>query len=134
MKFVLDTNMCIYVIKNRPPEVIAHFRECEAGDIAVSSITVAELSYGVEKSQKADQNRRALEQFLVPLIIAEFDYDAALAYGRLRPGLEAQGQPIGPLDTLIGAHALSLGLTLVTNNTREFARVPGLQVVNWAES
>jgi tRNA(fMet)-specific endonuclease VapC len=134
MKFLLDTNMCIYLIKKKPPQVLEKFNDYLVGEIGVSSITVAELQYGVEKSQRLTQNRRALGQFLIPLVIADFDDEqAAEAYGRTRAALEALGTPIGALDTLIAAHALSLDVTLVTNNTREFSRVPDLRLANWAE-
>ena len=132
MRYLLDTDICIYLIRKKPPEVLRKFSDCSVGDIGLSCITVAELHYGVQKSQHQDRNQRALEQFLVPLVIVDFDHKAAEAYGRNREVLERQGTPIGPLDTLIAAHALSLDVTLVTNNTREFSRVPDLKVVNWA--
>lgn len=131
MNVLLDTNMCIYLIKERPPEVLRRFEEYTVGDVGVSSITAAELHFGARKSQRPAQNEQALEQFLLPLDILEFDYDAAVAYGRVRVMLERQGTPIGPLDTLIAAHAISLDLTLVTNNVREFERVPDLRLDNW---
>jgi tRNA(fMet)-specific endonuclease VapC len=131
VKYLLDTNICIYLIKKKPPQVLRQFRSHSIGDIGISSITVAELQYGVQKSQYPEQNQRALEQFLVPLVIAGFDEQAAATYGTIRAALEAQGTPIGALDMLIAAHALSLGVTLVTNNVREFSRVPELQLVNW---
>lgn len=130
MKFMLDTNICIYAIKHRPPEVLAGLRRHEADGLGVSSITVAELFFGVAKSGSL-RNRSALSQFLEPLEIADFDRAAAVAYGSLRALLEAAGTPIGPLDTQIAAHALALGVTLVSRNTREFARVPGLSLANW---
>ena len=133
MKFLLDTNMCIYLIKKKPPQVLQRFNDYSVGEIGVSSITVAELQYGVEKSQRPAQNRRALGQFLIPLVIADFDEGAAEAYGKVRAEIEAKGKPIGALDTLIAAHALSLEATLATSNTREFSRVPGLGVANWTE-
>lgn len=131
MKFLLDTDICIYLIKKKPVEVLQKFREYPVGDIGLSSITLAELKYGVQKSKQSSRNARALEKFLIPLSISEFDYKAANAYGKVRAELESQGTPIGPLDTLIAAHALSLNLTLITNNTREFSRVSGLKVTNW---
>ena len=131
MKYLLDTNICIYLIKKKPPQVLQQFRSHSIGDIGISSITVAELQYGVQKSQYTEQNQRALEQFLVPLVVASFDEQAAAEYGKIRAALEAQGTPIGALDMLIAAHALSLGVTLVTNNVREFSRVSELQLVNW---
>jgi tRNA(fMet)-specific endonuclease VapC len=133
MKFLLDTNICIYLIKEQPRQVLDQFVALSFGDVGVSSITVAELQYGAQKSQYRDQNRQALEQFLVPLIIAEFDYSAAAAYGAIRVALERQGTPIGALDTLIAAHALSLDVTLVTNNVREFSHIPDLKLTNWVE-
>ncbi len=132
MRYLLDTNMCIYLIRKKPRTVLEKFARHSVGEIGLSSITVAELEYGVQKSQYPAQNQRALQQFLVPLIIAEFDYKAAAAYGTIRAGLERRGTPIGALDTLIAAHARSLGATIVTNDVRDFSRVPGLKVVNWA--
>ncbi len=128
---LLDTNICIYIIKRKPVEVLQRFNAYRVGDVGVSSITVAELYFGAQKSQRPDQNQQAVEQFLLPLTVAQFDYDAAVIYGRIRAGLEQQGTPIGALDTLIAAHALSLGVTLVTNNVQEFSRVQGLAVENW---
>jgi tRNA(fMet)-specific endonuclease VapC len=130
MRFMLDTNICIYVIKRRPPAVLAALLTHESAGIGVSIITVCELAYGVVKSGSA-RNQAALAQFLEPLSVADFDRSAATAYAKVRAGLEAAGTPIGPLDTQIAAHALSLGATLVSNNTREFARVPGLKLVDW---
>jgi tRNA(fMet)-specific endonuclease VapC len=132
MRYLLDTNICIYLIKKKPAKALAKFQAHSVGDIGISAVTVAELQYGVHKSQHVEQNQRALEQFLIPLICIPFDDQAAAAYGEIRAALETQGTPIGALDTLIAAHALSLNVTLVTNNTREFSRVPGLQVVDWA--
>ena len=132
MRYMLDTNICIYLIKRQPAHLLARFEALSFGDIGVSSITIAELQYGVYKSQHAEQNRQALEQFLIPLTVADFDYDAAAAYGAMGAMLEREGTPIGSLDTLIAAHALSLNVTLVTNNEREFSRLPHLKVVTWA--
>ena len=131
MKVLLDTNICIYLIKRRPQEVREWFERYAVGEVGLSSITVSELQYGVEKSRRVDQNRAALMQFLLPLVIADFDYEAAVVYGRVRAELERLGTPMGPLDTLIAAHALSLDVTLVTNNEREFSRVSDLRVENW---
>ncbi len=127
---MLDTNICIYAIKQRPPEVLAALRAQEVAGLGLSSVTVAELAFGVAKSGSA-RNQKALEQFLEPLEIADFDRSAALVYGRLRAALEAAGTPIGPLDTQVVAHALALGVILVSNNQREFARVPGLRLEDW---
>jgi len=113
-----------------PPSVLERFLSHPVGDIGISSITVAELDYGVSKSRHAVKNRLALAQFLSPLEVASFDR-AAAAYGRLRATLEQKGTPIGSMDLLIAAHALSLAVRLVTNNAREFRRVPGLRVENW---
>lgn len=133
MTYLLDTNICIYIIKKKPIEVLQKFRSYPIGEIGISSISVAELMFGVQKSQYKSRNERALEKFLIPLIIREFDYKAASVYGKIRSQLEKTGQPIGPLDTLIAAHALSLNLILVTNNIREFKKVPGLRVTNWLD-
>lgn len=131
MRYLLDTNICIYVINRKPPEVLAQFLAHEDEGIGISAVTAAELYWGVRKSGSA-RNLHALEKFLAPLEVADFDLAAAQAYGDLRAWLEAKGTPIGPLDTQIAAHALALGTTLVTNNQREFRRVPGLIVENWA--
>ena len=128
---LLDTNICIYIINTRPPEVLARFHRHRLGEIGVSSVVAAELAFGVAKSGSM-RNRRALEMFLAPLEILPFDERAVWVYGDLRADLEKRGQGIGSLDTMIAAHALSLEALLVTNNTREFERVPGLQLENWA--
>jgi tRNA(fMet)-specific endonuclease VapC len=129
---MLDTNMCIYLIRRRPPQVLEHFQRRTIGDIGISTVTLAELHYGAAKSQFPGRNQQALEAFILPLEVVPFDAAAAAAYGPVRAALERQGTPIGAMDMLIAAHALSLRLTLVTNNTREFARVQGLSVENWA--
>ena len=131
MKALLDTSTCIHLIRRKSPEILGRFTQHIVGDLGISSITVAELQDGVERSQRPEQNREALSQFLIPLAIVDFDYEAAIAYGRIRADPEAQGLPIGSLDLLIAAQAVSLGLTLVTHNTREFLRVPGLRVEDW---
>ncbi|MDO9002186.1 MAG: type II toxin-antitoxin system VapC family toxin [Aquabacterium sp.] len=130
-RFLLDTNICIYTIKQTPLAVIERLRQHASDTLAVSSITAAELYFGVAKSGSA-RNRLALSQFLSSLQILPFDQAAADVYGNVRAHLERSGTPIGPLDTQIAAHALALGFTMVTNNTREFERVPGLKVENWA--
>jgi tRNA(fMet)-specific endonuclease VapC len=132
MRYMLDTNICIYAIKNRPTAVLAALRANEAGGIGISSITAAELYFGVEKSGSA-KNALALQHFLEPLEVADFDLAAVRRYGSLRRELEQAGTPISPLDTQIAAHALALGVTLVSNNLREFQRVAGLKLANWAE-
>ena len=131
MKFLLDTNICIYIIKQKPPKVLQKVKTYKVGDIAISSITVAELEFGVHKSQFPERNRQALTQFLSPLRIVDFDINAANVYGKLRAKLEQQGTPIGALDTLIAAQALSLEITLITNNVREFERISDLKLDNW---
>lgn len=128
---MLDTNICIYIIKQKPPVVLEHFRDYQVGDIALSSITLAELRYGVSKSHYREKNAKALDEFILPLEILPFDEEATTAYGEIRAALEKAGIPIGSMDLLIAAHAASLGVTLVTNNTREFSRVPRLTVVDW---
>jgi tRNA(fMet)-specific endonuclease VapC len=130
---LLDTNICIHVINARPPAVLERFRQHRMGEIGVCSVVAAELAYGVAKSGST-RNRQALEMFLAPLVILPFDEAAVWVYGDLRAELERKGTPIGSLDTMIAAHALSQQSTLVTNNTREFARVPGLALENWVQS
>lgn len=134
MRVLLDTNICIYMIKNKPPEVRKHFERFVPGDIAISSITVAELQYGVEKSAAREKNALALEAFLLPLEIAPFDMESALAYGKIRAKLERQGTPVGGMDMLIAAQAIAQGLTLITHNLKEFARIPGLRYETWVNS
>ncbi len=132
MKYMLDTNICIYIIKKKPVKVIDHLTNLPISDVGLSTITVSELEYGVAKSGKIEQNKIALIAFLAPLEIVVYDLNAAGIYGEIRSYLEKQGQPIGPLDLLIAAHALSLNSILVTNNEREFKKVPGLKFENWA--
>lgn len=131
MKYMLDTNICIYIIKQKPLKVLKHFRGQAAGDIGISSITLAELRYGVFKSLHVEKNRQAIDEFILPLEIADFDERAASEYGILRAELEKTGKPIGSMDMLIGAHALALGITLVTNNTKEFRQVRDLNISDW---
>ena len=130
---LLDTNICIHVINARPVAVLERFRQYRMGEIGLCSVVAAQLADGVAKSGSA-RNRQALEMFLAPLEILPFDEAAVWAYGDLRAELERKGTPIGALDTMIAAHALSQQSTLVTNNTREFARVPGLSVENWVRT
>lgn len=131
ISYMLDTNICIYIIKQKPENVIAHFRQLPISSLAISSITLSELEYGVMKSSKPDQNQFALAQFVAPLEILPYGDDAAQLYGSLRAFLEKKGTPIGSLDMLIAAHALSINCTLVTNNEKEFSRVPDLHIENW---
>lgn len=131
MKYMLDTNICIFAIRNSNDNVLKKFHEHLDDELYISSITLAELMYGVEKSRKPEQNRNALLQFLTLIDIKEFSEKAAIEYGKIRAFLENQGTPIGPLDTLIAAHAVSENMILVTHNTKEFLRVPDLTVENW---
>ena len=130
---LLDTNTCIYIINNRPPNVLERFRKYKAGEVGISSIAASELAYGVAKSGSL-QNRKALEIFLAPLQILPFDSQCLWFYADLRASLEKQGLSIGPMDSLIAAHALSIDGTLVTNNIKEFMRVPKLKLENWFEA
>lgn len=131
MKFLLDTDICIYIIKRKPLNVWQKFQGLPLGDVGVSSITVAELQYGVYKSQYQERNKAALNQFLLPLEIIAFDNNATEVYGKIRAELERKGQVIGGMDMLIAAQAISLGVTLVTNNRNEFSRIPDLVTENW---
>lgn len=131
MRSMLDTDSCIFIIRQKPHAIRERFEACAVGDIGISTITLAELEYGAEKSSQPKRNREALEQFIDALEIAHFDRHATLHCGQIRVQLEKKGQGIGGMDLLIAAHARSLGVTLVTNNEREFKRVPGLRVENW---
>jgi len=131
VNYLLDTNTCIYLIKKQPPQVIAQLKKLSINQVCISSVTLAELAYGVNKSQAQQKNQQALEEFILPLTVVPFDQDAVFYYGKIRASLERRGTPIGALDLMIAAHALSLGITLVTNNTREFIRVDGLKIENW---
>jgi tRNA(fMet)-specific endonuclease VapC len=131
MRFMLDTDSCIALIKRKPGNMLDKLTSYAPGDVGLSTVTLAELRYGVAKSAQKETNAGALDEFLLPLEIADFGEAAADAYGEVRAALEKAGTPIGPLDTQIGAHALSLGSVLVTHNTREFRRVPGLAVEDW---
>ena len=133
MKYMLDTNICIYAIKHKPPEVIKNFLKHNPEDICVSSITYGELMHGVEKSQAVERNRAAMILFLSSISILSFDNYAAEEYGKIRAELERKGTPIGPMDMLIAGHARSERLILVTNNTREFFRVENLEVEDWTK-
>lgn len=132
MIFMLDTNICIYVIKKKPQKVIDRVRALRMSDLGISSIVLSELEYGAEKSSNPVQNKVALMQFLAGIDIAGYDAAAARHYGKIRTYLESNGQVIGAMDMLIAAHARSLGVILVTNNEKEFGRVPGLKIENWA--
>ncbi|MDJ0727501.1 MAG: type II toxin-antitoxin system VapC family toxin [Prochloraceae cyanobacterium] len=131
IKLLLDTNICIYIIKQKPPTVLSKFNNYKVGDIGISTITVAELQYGVHKSARPTKNKEALEQFLLPLEIVEFDRAAANIYGEIRANLEKAGTPIGAMDMLIAAAAIANDLILVSNNIKEFTRIPELKLENW---
>ena len=131
MKYLLDTNICIALIRQRPAGLLQRLTTLEPGEVCLSSITLAELIYGAAKSSQTEQNLAALEQFLLPLELVNFDESAATAYGQIRAGLEREGKVIGSMDMLIAAHALSLNTILVTNNTKEFGRVSGLLLEDW---
>ena len=132
IRYFLDTNICIYVINSGPQRVLQRFRREPLGSIGISSVSAAELAFGVAMSGSA-RNREALEMFLAPLEILPFDEAAIWHYAELRSTLKKQGQAIGPMDMTIAAHALSIRVTLVTNNTREFSRVSGLSLENWVD-
>lgn len=131
IRYLLDTNVCIDLLKGRDPRLDAWMRQNSAGEVAVSSITVFELAYGAHKSAQVARNREALAAFFLPLVLAPFDAQAAALAGELRALLERAGTPIGASDLLIAAHALALDVPVVTNNERGFRRVPQLQVENW---
>ena len=133
MDYLLDTNICIYIIKKQPEKVLEKFNTLSLGDVAISSITLAELHYGIMKSSNPKKNREALDKFLTPLEILDFDYFATMEYGKIRADLEKNGTPIGPLDTLIAAHAKSQQLILVTNNEKEFRRISDFKIENWVK-
>jgi tRNA(fMet)-specific endonuclease VapC len=130
MKFMLDTNICIYIINRRPPNVAQIFAQQDLNDICISSIVLFELCYGASKS-RSPSSRTTLEQFLTPIPVIDFDAKSADRCGQLRTDLERTGKIIGPYDLQIAAHALTLNATLVTNNLKEFKKVKGLKLENW---
>jgi len=132
MHFILDTNICIYIIKKKPLKALEKLNALRTAEVGISSITLAELEYGVSKSSRPDRNRNALSAFLAPMEILSFDHLAAFHYGEIRTYLEKKGIVIGGMDLLIASHAISLSVTLVTNNIREFKRIPNLHLENWA--
>ena len=131
MRFMLDTNICIFMIRSSDSHVLEQVRENMGAGLCISSITLAELIYGVENSSRPEKNRIALMQFLSIMEVRDFSPSAAQEYGRIRAHLSRRGTPIGPMDMLIAAHAKAEKLTLVTNNTKEFMRVPELDIVDW---
>lgn len=132
MRYLLDTNICIYIMNKRPVEVIERCRQCEPGEIGISTITLSELQYGVSKSDQRTKNKTRLGDFLLPFEILAYDQSAANIYGKIRFQLEKNGMPIGPMDILIAAHAISRDLILITNNEKAFRRIKKLEVENWA--
>ena len=132
LKYMLDTNIVIYVIKRRPPALRQVFNQ-HVGQIGISTITFAELMHGVEKSSVPERNLRTVEDFVSRMEVLPYDSDAALHYGDIRADLERKGTTIGVNDLHIAGHARSAGLVLVTNNSREFERVEGLRVIDWTE-
>lgn len=133
MRYMLDTNICIYVIKHKPEKFFDELKKHDPAEMCISSITYAELAHGVEKSAAVEKNRLALSLLLANIEILDFNVDAANCYGKIRADLEKKGTPIGPLDMMIAGHAQSLDYTVVTNNVKEFARIGGLKIENWAE-
>jgi len=131
MRFMLDTDTCIALIKRKPGGILRRLTPLAPGEAGISAVTLAELRYGAAKSSQKEKNNEALDEFLLPLEVAEFGEHAAECYGTVRAALEKAGSPIGPNDTQIGAHAFSLGAALVSHNIREFRRIPGLTVVDW---
>lgn len=132
MKYLLDTNICVFVIRGKSPLVLQRFRQQLPDDLGVSTVTLAELRYGADKSNDPMKNHAALNSFLAPIQILTFDAACADYYGKVRSDLERRGSPIGPLDTMIAAQSLRLNVPLVTNNTSEFSRVPGLILEDWS--
>jgi tRNA(fMet)-specific endonuclease VapC len=132
MKYLLDTNICIYIINEKPDNVLRKFEQYPVFEFGISSITHAELLYGIEKSKNKKANQDALDEFLLPLTILPFHGKKLVTcYGEIRASLESKGRIIGPLDMLIAAHALSLDLTIISNNIKEFSRIPKLKSENW---
>ena len=134
IRYMLDTNICIYLIKKVPDHLIFKLKKMAHFGVGISSITLSELEYGVRKSKHVQQNAVNLLKFLVQFEIMPYDENAARSYGIIRANLEKQGRIIGNMDMLIGAHAQSLGVTLVTNNEKEFRRIEGLALENWAQA
>lgn len=134
MNYLLDTNICVDIIRKKPPAAVKRVRSKQPGEIAISTITLAELEYGIARSRHPDRNRIALLEFLIPFAILDFDQSACHDYGRIRASLEAKGRPIGPMDLLLAAQAKSRDLILVTNNEKEFKRIDGLRIENWTRA
>lgn len=133
MRYLIDTNICIYLMNQRPYSLIQKLKQFPVGGIRISSITLAELQYGVSKSKNKEKNQIRLNEFLVPFEILSFDERHTVTYGEICSQLEKTGKIIGPLDLLIAAHALTEEVVLITNNDKEFKRVKGLSVENWTK-
>ena len=133
LRYLLDTNICIYIAKNRPDAVLKRFQQLSVGDVAMSVITHGELCYGACKSRRREEAQKALGELAAMIPVLPLTSQVGERYGEIRSGLENSGRLIGNNDLWIAAHALGLGVALVTNNAREFARVPGLEVENWVE-
>jgi tRNA(fMet)-specific endonuclease VapC len=133
MRYLLDTNICIVIIRKKSPLAFQKVTQQTITDVVLSTLTVAELQYGVHKSADPLKNQQALDQFLVPFTLLDFDFQAAQEYGKIRAYLEKQGISIGSIDTLLAAQALAYSLIMVTNNVKEFSRVPGLQIEDWTK-
>lgn len=131
MRYLLDTNICIYIIKKKPESVIKKFEKLKVGSVAISTITLSELYFGVAKSSKPDENMIALQEFISPLEILDFTSSDSIIYGKIRSSLEKNGLPIGAMDLLIASIAKSNDLILVTNNVKEFSRIEDLKIENW---
>lgn len=132
MTYLLDTNICIYLMKHEVPAAKQRFEQCFYGDVAISAITLAELQYGIEcKPESREQNEKALERLLTDLVVAPFDNAAAEAYGRLRAGIPRDQRRKDALDKLIASHAVALDAVVVTNNEDDFNRYLGVNVENW---
>lgn len=131
VRFLLDTNILIYAMNKRPESVFNKLKSLSVGEVAVSSITIAELQYGASKSSKVEHNRRMLQEFLAPFELLDWPQQATEIYGTIRTNLERSGKIIGAMDMMIASHALYSGLILVTNNTKHFKDIPDLRLENW---
>jgi tRNA(fMet)-specific endonuclease VapC len=134
VKYLLDTDICIYLIRKKPAHVLRRFEQLRIGEAGISAITFSELRFGAENSSNPEDNHKLLLEFVAPLEVLDYPADAAPVYGRVRSALNKTGKSIGPLDLLIASHAVFLDVTLVTNNTSEFSRISELRVENWARS
>lgn len=131
MKYLLDTNICVFIFRRKFPSIRQRLDKTQPGEVGISAVTLAELRYGADKSSDPAKNHTVIDAFLTTVVVQEFSEDAARIYGNVRSQLESRGTPIGPLDNMIAAHSLSAGTVLVTNNVHEFSRVAGLVVVDW---